>query len=65
MIVAVAFWLLDSAVSDTVPVPWYVTPLAREIHERVRAGDTEHAEELLPEERPYPVDDEVLAHLRA
>ncbi|BBC38170.1 uncharacterized protein SGFS_094640 [Streptomyces graminofaciens] len=42
-----------------------VTPLAGQIHGLVREGDTERAEKLLPEERPYPVDDEVLAHLRA
>ncbi|WP_435604536.1 DUF4291 domain-containing protein [Streptomyces sp. bgisy130] len=31
-----------------------VTPLAREIHARVRAGETAAAAALLPEERPYP-----------
>ncbi|KPC62087.1 DUF4291 domain-containing protein [Streptomyces chattanoogensis] len=31
-----------------------VTPLAREIHARMRAGDTGAAAALLPEERPYP-----------
>lgn len=42
-----------------------VTPLATEIHARVRAGELDRAAELLPRERPYPVADEVLAHLRA
>ncbi|MEU3827861.1 DUF4291 domain-containing protein [Streptomyces sp. NPDC029080] len=42
-----------------------VTPLATEIHALVRAGETERASGLLPEERPYPVPDEALAHLRA
>ncbi|MEU3952607.1 DUF4291 domain-containing protein [Streptomyces achromogenes] len=41
-----------------------VTPLAGEIHALVRAGETERASALLPVERPYPVPDEVLAHLR-
>ncbi|WP_200300889.1 DUF4291 domain-containing protein [Streptomyces adelaidensis] len=41
-----------------------VTPLAREIHGLVRAGDLDAATGLLPEERPYPVADEVLEHLR-
>ncbi|MEV5126909.1 DUF4291 domain-containing protein [Streptomyces decoyicus] len=31
-----------------------VTPLAHEIHARVRAGDIAAAAALLPEERPYP-----------
>ncbi|MGA5565539.1 DUF4291 domain-containing protein [Streptomyces platensis] len=31
-----------------------VTPLAREVHARVRAGETAAAAALLPEERPYP-----------
>jgi hypothetical protein len=42
-----------------------VTELATEIHDLVRAGESERAKGLLPEERPYPVADEVLAHLRA
>ncbi|MFQ6142670.1 DUF4291 domain-containing protein [Streptomyces seoulensis] len=42
-----------------------VTPLAAEIHALVRTGDLERAAALLPEERPYPLADEVLAHLRA
>lgn len=42
-----------------------VTPLATEIHARVRAGEPERAAELLPPERPYPLEEEVLAHLRA
>lgn len=41
-----------------------VTPLARQIHGLVRAGEPAAAAGLLPEERPYPVADEVLAHLR-
>ncbi|MGW8973109.1 DUF4291 domain-containing protein [Streptomyces platensis] len=31
-----------------------VTPLAREVHARVRAGERAAAAALLPEERPYP-----------
>ncbi|MCS0638620.1 DUF4291 domain-containing protein [Streptomyces sp. LP05-1] len=42
-----------------------VTPLAREIHEHVRAGDLETAARLLPEEPPYPVPDGLLDHLTA
>ncbi|MBY8864920.1 DUF4291 domain-containing protein [Streptomyces sennicomposti] len=42
-----------------------VTPLAAEIHALVRTGELERATALLPKERPYPVADEVLAHLRA
>ena len=42
-----------------------VTPLAVQIHQLVRAGDLEGAAGLLPEERPYPVEDDALAHLRA
>ncbi|MGW0883360.1 DUF4291 domain-containing protein [Streptomyces sp. NPDC002671] len=42
-----------------------VTPLATEIHALVRAGELEKATELLPQERPYPVAEELLAHLRA
>ncbi|MDX2934772.1 DUF4291 domain-containing protein [Streptomyces ipomoeae] len=41
-----------------------VTPLARQVHGLVRAGDLDSAAELLPVERPYPVRDEVLDHLR-
>ena len=42
-----------------------VTPLAVQIHQLVRAGDLEGAAGLLPEERPYPVEDDAPAHLRA
>ncbi|MFC9929083.1 DUF4291 domain-containing protein [Streptomyces sp. NPDC127190] len=42
-----------------------VTPLAAEIHALVRAGEEEAAARLLPEERPYPIAEEALAHLRA
>ncbi|NUP20731.1 MAG: DUF4291 domain-containing protein [Streptomyces sp.] len=42
-----------------------VTPLAREIHACVRAGELGRAAELLPRERPVPLEDDVLAHLRA
>ncbi|GHE09326.1 DUF4291 domain-containing protein [Streptomyces alanosinicus] len=42
-----------------------VTPLAAEVHARVRAGEVERAAALLPVERPCPIPDEVLAHLRA
>ncbi|MGW5122563.1 DUF4291 domain-containing protein [Streptomyces sp. NPDC004069] len=41
-----------------------VTPLAREIHALVSSGDLDSAARLLPEERPYPAGDELLAHLR-
>ncbi|MFD7939600.1 DUF4291 domain-containing protein [Streptomyces sp. NPDC059755] len=41
-----------------------VTPLAREVHAQVRAGELGRATELLPEERSYPVAEEELAHLR-
>jgi hypothetical protein len=42
-----------------------VTPLAARIHGLVRAGQLERARELLPPERPFPVEEEVLAPLRA
>lgn len=42
-----------------------VTPLAHEVHALVRGGDLETASRLLPEERPYPAGDELLARLRA
>lgn len=38
---------------------------AERIHSLVRAGDLERAATLLPEERPYPLNDEVLARPRA
>ncbi|MFF6802229.1 DUF4291 family protein [Streptomyces sp. NPDC012616] len=41
-----------------------VTPLAREIHGQVRAGDLDAAAELLPDERPYPAPEDALTHLR-
>ncbi|MEU5319419.1 DUF4291 domain-containing protein [Streptomyces sp. NPDC021056] len=41
-----------------------VTPLAREIHARVRDGDLDSAARLLPEELPFPEGDGLLAHLR-
>ncbi|KMS79904.1 hypothetical protein ACH49_10175 [Streptomyces leeuwenhoekii] len=40
-----------------------VTPLAHEIHALVRAGELERAAALLPEERPYPLEGDDLAHL--
>ncbi|MGW7056879.1 DUF4291 domain-containing protein [Streptomyces sp. NPDC054887] len=40
-----------------------VTPLARDIHALVKAGDTTAATRLLPRERVYPVAAETLAHL--
>jgi hypothetical protein len=40
-----------------------VTPLAHEIHGLVRDGDRDSAARLLPQERRYPADDELLAHL--
>ncbi|AXE84387.1 DUF4291 domain-containing protein [Streptomyces sp. Go-475] len=42
-----------------------VTPLAAEVRGRVRAGELDAAAALLPGERPYDLDDEVLAPLRA
>ncbi|WP_435612444.1 DUF4291 domain-containing protein [Streptomyces sp. bgisy159] len=41
-----------------------VTPLAREIHGRVRAAELDGARALLPRERPYPVAEATVAHLR-
>jgi hypothetical protein len=40
-----------------------VTPLAREIHAHVSSGDLDSATRLLPQERPYPAADELLANL--
>ncbi|MFI9628686.1 DUF4291 domain-containing protein [Streptomyces sp. NPDC052042] len=42
-----------------------VTPLAHEIHALVKSGDLDSAARLLPEERPYPAEDELMAHLRS
>ncbi|MFI5687002.1 DUF4291 domain-containing protein [Streptomyces sp. NPDC051636] len=42
-----------------------VTPLATEVHSLVRAGELDRAAGLLPEERPYPLPDDALAHLRS
>ncbi|MGI5195240.1 DUF4291 domain-containing protein [Streptomyces sp. CA-288835] len=41
-----------------------VTPLARKIHALVGGGDLDSATRLLPQERPYLLGDELLAHLR-
>ncbi|MDX3612057.1 DUF4291 domain-containing protein [Streptomyces europaeiscabiei] len=41
-----------------------VTPLARQVHGHVRAGELDRAAALLPQERPYPVVEDVLSHLR-
>jgi hypothetical protein len=41
-----------------------VTPLAHEVHAMVKGGELDSATRLLPEERLYPVEDELLAHLR-
>ncbi|MFD9317791.1 DUF4291 domain-containing protein [Streptomyces sp. NPDC060053] len=41
-----------------------VTPLAREVHGHVYAGELERAAALLPGERPYPVAEDVLTRLR-
>ncbi|MFF4733163.1 DUF4291 family protein [Streptomyces mirabilis] len=38
--------------------------LAHEIHRHVRDGDLEVAQQLLPQEPPYPVPDGLLDHLR-
>jgi hypothetical protein len=40
-----------------------VTPLARVIHTHVQAGELDTARRLLPHERPYPGDEEMLTHL--
>lgn len=42
-----------------------VTEKATAIHNLMRENDLATAESLLPEERPYPAGDELLAHLRA
>lgn len=42
-----------------------VTPLARRSHDLVARGDLAQVRALLPPERPSPVDDALLAHLRA
>lgn len=41
-----------------------VTPLAREVHGHVRARELDRAAALVPQEPPYPVAEDVLAHLR-
>ncbi|MGW5878174.1 DUF4291 family protein [Nocardiopsis terrae] len=41
-----------------------VTPLAHEVHGLVRKGDLDAASELSPRERPYPVAEGTIAHLR-
>ncbi|MEU8378891.1 DUF4291 domain-containing protein [Streptosporangium sp. NPDC048865] len=41
-----------------------VTPLVHEIHALLRDGEPDTAARLLPEERPYPAGEELLAHLR-
>ncbi|MFF2375201.1 DUF4291 domain-containing protein [Streptomyces xiamenensis] len=41
-----------------------VTDLAHTVHAHVRAGELDAARALLPEERPYPVPDGFLRHLR-
>ncbi|MGP4090579.1 DUF4291 domain-containing protein [Streptomyces sp. KR55] len=42
-----------------------VTPLAREIHALVSSGDLDSAARLLPKERPYPTEDDLMTHLRS
>ncbi|MEV0281480.1 DUF4291 domain-containing protein [Streptomyces sp. NPDC050610] len=42
-----------------------VTPLTHAVHAHVRTGDLDAARRLLPRERPYPVNEETLAHLLA
>ncbi|MFI6014748.1 DUF4291 domain-containing protein [Streptomyces sp. NPDC051243] len=41
-----------------------VTPLAHQIRTFVSSGELDTATRLLPQEQPYPADDELLAHLR-
>ncbi|MFE7121205.1 DUF4291 family protein, partial [Streptomyces sp. NPDC057654] len=40
-----------------------VTPLTHTIHAHVREGDLAAAQQLLPRESPYPVNEGALAHL--
>ncbi|MDQ0763535.1 hypothetical protein QF027_006170 [Streptomyces canus] len=40
-----------------------MTPLAHEIRALVSGDDVTAATRLLPQERPYPAGDELLAHL--
>ncbi|MFF3763106.1 DUF4291 domain-containing protein [Streptomyces sp. NPDC001922] len=40
-----------------------VTPLAHQVHGLAREGALDDAARLLPEERPYPAGEELLAHL--
>ncbi|MFF3467956.1 DUF4291 domain-containing protein [Streptomyces sp. NPDC002619] len=40
-----------------------ITPLVYTIHAHVQAGDLDAARQLLPRERPYPVNHGILAHL--
>ncbi len=42
-----------------------VTQLAHDVHRLVRARDLDAASRLLPDERPYPTDGGLLAHLVA
>jgi len=42
-----------------------VTPLARQIHELVRAGEVDRAQARLPAERPYPLPAEIAARIGA
>ncbi|MBB4907930.1 DUF4291 domain-containing protein [Actinophytocola algeriensis] len=42
-----------------------VTPLAREIHELVLAGDDDTARALLPVEEEYPLPEDIAAHVNA
>ncbi|MEW2283804.1 DUF4291 domain-containing protein [Streptomyces sp. NPDC047841] len=41
-----------------------VTPLAHEIHALVNGGDLDSAARRLPQERPYHIQEDLLAHLR-
>lgn len=41
-----------------------VTPLAHEVHALVSRGELDTAAALLPQERPYPIADRVIDHLR-
>ncbi|MFE2597447.1 DUF4291 domain-containing protein [Streptomyces sp. NPDC059396] len=41
-----------------------ITTLSHVIHAHVQDGDLDGARQLLPREHPYPVNDEVVAHLR-
>ncbi|PIB04663.1 hypothetical protein B1C81_32355 [Streptomyces sp. HG99] len=56
-----AAWYADEWIVDIEDV----TPLATQVHALVRAGDLDGAAALLPEERPYPLGEDMPAHVRS